>query len=207
MKITVIGAVGRLGWHVAQEASRRNHQVTGLARHPDRLPDPRLFPAITGDGRDPEAVGRAVGGAEAVVITVSGGRRNDPHQLAEVTRTVTASMQDHGVQRLVITSAYPLVATDPKAIMWLMRRLLATPYADTAEAERIVTASDLTWTIARLNRLTDHRSVGAPHISTGMLDRPVGLSRADVATLLVDLAENGDHARRAINVRGQNGRK
>ena len=203
MNITVIGAAGRLGWHVVEEAARRGHQVTGLARHPQRIARPELLARIAaGDGRDRDIVSGAVAGADAVVITVAGGMRKDPHQAAEVTRTVTTAMHDHGVRRLVITSAYPLVATRPRAAMWALRKVLATPYADAANAEQIVTASGLDWTIARLNRLTKHPPAGPPHYSTSLLDRATGLSRADAATLLVDLAETGDHARQALNVRG-----
>jgi putative NADH-flavin reductase len=203
MNITVIGAAGRLGCRVVEEASRRGHKVAGLARHPERLARPELLCNIAaGDGRDRDTAARAVAEADAVVITVAGGTGKDPRQAADVTRTVITAMREHGVGRLVITSAYPIVATRPMAVMWVLRRVLATPYADTAEAERITAASSLDWTIVRLNRLTDHRPVGPPHISTGLLDRPTGLSRTDAATLLVDLAETRDHAREALNVRG-----
>ena len=203
MKITVIGAAGRLGQRVVEEAARRDHQVTGLARHPERLARPDLLTGIAaGDGRDRDVVAGAVADADAVISTLPGGMRKDPHQAADVTRAVTTAMRDHGVRRLVITSAYPIVGTRPRAAMWVMRKALATPYADVAQAEQIATGSGLDWTIARLNRLTDKAPAGLPYASTGLLERPTGLSRADAATLLVDLAETRDHARQALNVRG-----
>ena len=203
MNITVIGAAGRLGQRVVEEAARRGHQVTGLARHPQRMAKPELLSrTAAGDGRDPETVSGAVAGADAVVITVAGGMRNEPHQAADVTRTVTTAMRGHGVHRLVITSAYPIIGTRPRALIWVLRKVLATPYADAADAEQITTASGLDWTIARLNRLTNQPPAGPPHVSTSLLDRATGLSRADAATLLVDLAETRDHARQALNVRG-----
>jgi putative NADH-flavin reductase len=204
MNITVIGAAGRLGQRVVEEASRRGHQVTGLARHPQRLARPELLSRIAaGDGRDRDIVSGAVAGADAVLIAVAGGTGKDPHQAADVTRTVAAAMREHGVHRLVITSAYPIVGTRPRAAMWVLRKVLATPYADTAQAEQIATGSGLDWTIARLNRLTDQPRAGSPHASTDLLDRARGLSRADAATLLVDLAETRDHARQALNIRGR----
>jgi uncharacterized protein YbjT (DUF2867 family) len=203
MNITVIGAAGRLGQQVVQEARRRGHQVTGLARRPERLTRPELLSRIAaGDGRDPDTAACAVAGTDAVVIAVPGGFGKDPHQAADVTRTVTAAMRDHGVRRLVITSAYPIVGTRPRATMWVLRKVLATPYADVAEAERVTAVSGLDWTIARLNRLIDHASVGPPHVSTSLLDRATGLSRADAASLLVDLAETRDHVCQALNIRG-----
>jgi len=132
MNITVVGAAGRLGQRVAEEASRRGHQVTGLARHPQRIAKPELVSRIAaGDGRDRDTIADAVAGADAVVIKVAGGTGNDPHQAADVTRTVIAAMHDHDVHRLVITSAYPIVAVRPRAVMWILRKALATPYADT----------------------------------------------------------------------------
>ena len=203
MKITVIGAAGRLGQRVVEEAARRDHQVTGLARHPERLARPDLLTGIAaGDGRDRDVVAGAVADADAVISTLPGGMRKDPHQAADLTRAVTTAMRDHGVHRLVITSVYPIVGTRPRTVMWLLRKVLATPYADIAEAEQITGASGLDWTIARLNRLTDKAPAGLPYASTGLLERPTGLSRADAATLLVDLAETRDHARQALNVRG-----
>ena len=204
MNITVIGAAGRLGQRVVEEASRRGHQVTGLARHPQRMAEPELLSRIaTGDGRDREIVSGAMVGTDAVLIAVPGGTGKDPHQAAGVTRTVTAAMREHGVRRLVITSAYPIVGTRPRAAMWVLRKVLATVYADLAEAERVAAGSDLDWTIARLNRLTDQPPAGPAHTSTDLRDRARGLSRADAATLLVDLAETRDHARQALNIRGR----
>ncbi len=114
MNITVIGAAGRLGWRVVEEASRRGHKVAGLARRPERLARPELLWNIAaGDGRDRDTAARAVGEADAVVMTVADGTGQDPHQAADVTRAVTTAMREQGVGRLVITSAYPIVATRP----------------------------------------------------------------------------------------------
>ena len=61
MNITVVGAAGRLGQQVAEEASRRSHRVTGLARHPQRMAKPELLSRIAvGDGRDRDIVSGAV---------------------------------------------------------------------------------------------------------------------------------------------------
>src|SRR5260370_1285864 len=71
-----------------------------------------------------------------------------------------------------------------------------------AGARRVTAAGGRAWAVVGQTRLPDPRRVGPPHISTGLLDRPAGLSRTDAASLLVDLAETRDHAREALNVRG-----
>ena len=68
--------------------------------------------------------------------------------------------------------------------------------------EQIVQASDLDWTIARLNRLTSKPATGAITTSTGLLARPRPHTRADTAAVLLDLAERPAPARTAVNVTG-----
>jgi hypothetical protein len=68
--------------------------------------------------------------------------------------------------------------------------------------EQIVTASDLDWAIARLNRLTSKPATGAIATSTRLLDGASPHTRADTAAVLLDLAERPAPARTAVNVTG-----
>ncbi len=205
MNITVIGAAGRLGTQVCEQAQNRGHTVTGLARRPSRS-RPRADVLVTGDARDPDAVRRAVTGADAVVVALSGGDRADPHRVRDATRTVVTAMDATAAPRVLVTSAYPIVARRPALVMTLLRGLFAVPYADAAAAERIVQDSTLDWTVIRLNRLVDGVPQGHPVVASGQLDRATGLSRTDAAALLLDLAESGTWSRAAINVRGRDTR-
>jgi hypothetical protein len=67
---------------------------------------------------------------------------------------------------------------------------------------RIVSASDLDWTIAYLNRLTDKSPIRQVRISREQFEKPSCLSRADAAAALLDIAENATLARTAVNVAG-----
>lgn len=112
------------------------------------------------------------------------------------------AMPRAGVDRLVVVSAYPIAGDRPRLPIWVLRRVLATPYADVAQTEQIVTASDLDWAIARLNRLTSKPGTGAITTSTGLLDRARPHTRADTAAVLLDLAERPAPARTAVNLTG-----
>jgi hypothetical protein len=148
-------------------------------------------------------VRRAVTGADAVIAVVSAGGRKGPFQTAEVARVIVDAMSAAGVRRLVTTSAYPIVAERPRILIALLRRVFAASYADHAEMERLVAASGLDWTVARLNRLLDRPAQGGVHVSTGLLDRPRSMTRADAAAALLDLAEADTYAGTAVNVRGR----
>jgi putative NADH-flavin reductase len=207
MKITVVGATGRTGRHLLAEGGRRGHQMTAFTRRPQALDGPAVLAAlaavVNGDGRDPQAVRKAIDGAEAVISTIAGGTRQDPHRLANTTQVLIQAMADLGVPRLVVTSAYPSVVDQPPLAMALLRRLLVTPYADNVAMEQLVAASGLDWTIVRLNRLTNKAAAGKVHTSRGLLAKPHAIARADAAATLLDIVADPTLARTAINVAGE----
>ncbi|NUW36210.1 SDR family oxidoreductase [Nonomuraea sp. SMC257] len=202
MNVTLIGSTGRTGRHVLAEALRRGHRVTAFTRDAAALPvEPHAV--VEGDGRDLEKMRTAVAGAGAVISIINGGDSGDPHRAAQATRTVIQAMTETGVRRLVVTTPYPIVARRPYPLMWLLRRLLATPYADARDLEQTVSASDLDWTIARLTRLTDRPATGAVAIHRGLLARPRALTRADVARTLLDIAQETHLSGVAVNIHGR----
>ena len=73
---------------------------------------------------------------------------------------------------------------------------------DSAEMERIVSASGLDWTVARPPRLTNGGLTGAYGIADGRLPPSARLtiSRADVADFLLDELEHPVHVRRIVGV-------
>jgi NAD(P)H-binding len=203
MRITVVGATGRTARHVLAEGLRRGHQMTALTSRPHALDDRSALAAVVhGEGRDPHAVREAINGADAVISAVPGAVRNDPHRLADLARVLTRAMADLGVKRLVVTSAYPIIVDKPPPGMAILRRLLATPYADNSAMVRIVEASRLDWTIAYLNRLTNKPANGKVHTSHGLLAKPRAITRADAAATLLDIVEDNALAKTAINVAG-----
>ena len=203
MNITVIGSTGRVGRQVLVEGLRRGHRLTAFTRRPAALPDTSgLAAVVSGDGQDPQALRKALTGADAVIATVGSTSRRGPHPTAGVARALTRSMTELGVPRLVITSAYPIVGSKPRLLMALLRLVFAAAYADVAEMERIVAGSDLDWTIVRLNRLTDGPATGRPRMSTEPFDKPTALTRADTARTLLDVVEDAGTARTAVNLAG-----
>ncbi len=200
MNVTVFGATGRTGGHVVAEALRRRHRVTAFTRQQADIAD--VARVVRGDGRDPEAVTTAVDGADGVIAVVAARSRKGPHHTAAVARVIVDAMARTGASRLITSSAYPIVADRPRIPVALLRWLLADAYADTAEMERLVSASGLDWTVVRLNRLLDGPARGDARLSTGLLDRAGPITRADVAATLLDLAETGEHSRTAVNLCG-----
>jgi len=202
MKIAVFGSTGGNGRLVLADGIRRGHEVTAFARDAGALAGVAgLAALIEGDGRDQAAVEKAIAGQDAVVVTVSG--RGGADVVAGIAATVTAAMESLGVSRLVAASAYGMVATRPYVLAGVIRRVFAQEFADQAAADRIITASELDWTILRGTRLTGKPAKGPGRRSTELFTKgPYSLPRSAFAAALVDLAEDRASVRQIVNITG-----
>ncbi|MGD0067934.1 MAG: NAD(P)H-binding protein [Streptosporangiaceae bacterium] len=125
----------------------------------------------------------------------------DAGALTGVAGTITAAMASLGVSRLVATSAYGIVATRPYVVAGVVRRIFAKEFADQAAADRIITASELDWTILRGTRLTSKPADGPARRSTGLFAQgPYSLARSAFAAALVDLAQDRTAVRQIVNI-------
>ncbi|MEL6476805.1 MAG: NAD-dependent epimerase/dehydratase family protein [Pseudomonadota bacterium] len=119
MKIVITGAAGFLGRHLAERLLRRGESVTGFDLiRPE--PEIRGLEIVTGSVEDPEALSKAMRGAEAVIhaAAITGLWARDPrrfHQVnAEGTRTVLDAAAAAGVTRVVHVSSFvTLIAASP----------------------------------------------------------------------------------------------
>jgi uncharacterized protein YbjT (DUF2867 family) len=194
VRLTVFGATGRIGGEVIRQALATGHGVTAVVRDPGRLTvrDPRLEVLTVAGLADPDPLGPAVAGRDAVLSGVGPRRRSDTRVASESTRGILGAMAAHGVRRLVAVSAAP-VGPAPADDGWLDRRvlrpfitrLLREVYADLAVMEREIRDSGVDWTVIWPPRLTDG-PVGAYRTAIGA-NVPHGrtISRAEVADLML----------------------
>jgi putative NADH-flavin reductase len=208
MKIAVFGSTGGNGRLVLADGIRRGHEMTAFARDAGALADmaglggvAALGGVVEGDGRDRDAVEKAIAGQDAVIVTVSG--RGEAGVAAGIARTVTAAMASLGVSRLVAASAYGMVATRPYLVAGVVRRIFAQGFADQAAADQIIASSELDWTILRGTRLTGKPGDRPARRSTELFARgPYSLPRAAFAATLVDLAQDRTAVRQTVNITG-----
>ncbi len=211
LRILVIGASQGTGALAVKEALARGHQVTAFARSPGKLDaeSPNLT-RVAGDFHDPAALEKAVPGHGAVIVTASAGKlskfRELPDYFSRGTALTIAAMKRHDVRRLVVLSA--LGAGDSRPLLsWPLRKLmlgwiLKIPYADHDRQEAMARESGLEWVIARPTRLTDG-AARRRYVATRELKKvPGAISRADVASFLVDAAEKPDWLNSAVQLGG-----
>ncbi|MFC8191243.1 NAD(P)-dependent oxidoreductase [Cellulomonas sp. NPDC057328] len=195
-QIVVLGASGATGRLAVSAALRRGHHVTALVRRPRTLPpDARLREVEWRDVRDAAPLPAALTGADAVISALGGAARGPTSVCTDAMATAVPAMRRAEVTRLVVVSAHGVAESRDRSLyaraVWagVEERM-----RDKEAMERLVTASDLRWTVVRPPRLTDARPTGRYRVAA---DLPVHLwtsvGRADLADLLVREVEDPRH--------------
>lgn len=104
MKIALIGATGFIGSGILREALDRGHQVTGIVRHTENLPQHPNLVAQRGDVRDEAETARLVAGHDAVISGYSPGRdvADLYHEHISGYRAIIDGVKNAGVKRLLV---------------------------------------------------------------------------------------------------------
>jgi hypothetical protein len=71
MKVALLGATGNVGTRLISELVSRGHQVTAIARHPEKLTKHEGVTVTAGDVTNEDALAAAVGGHDAVIHSVN----------------------------------------------------------------------------------------------------------------------------------------
>lgn len=103
MKIALIGATGFVGSAILKEALERGHEVTAIARHPEKLTAHPKLHAQKGDIYNADEVARLVAGHDAVISAFNPGWTNpDIYDLqVKGTKTIIAGVKKAGIKRLL----------------------------------------------------------------------------------------------------------
>lgn len=157
MKIVVLGASGATGREVVAQAVGAGADVTAVVREGSAAPDGATV--VRAELRDAARLATALHGADAVISALGPRGRGPTTVCADGTRAAVTAMRETGVRRLLLVSAAGLPGDGEDALTRLVARpivgrVFRHVYADLAEAERIVRASGLEWTIVRPARLT-----------------------------------------------------
>ena len=209
MKIAVFGATGRTGRHVLEQGIRRGHLMTAFTRRPQELTSVQGLQAVVhGDGRNLSEVQDAVCGQDCIISIISSAGLGPDTTVAEVTKTVITAMQETGVRRLICVSSHSLVATRPWLVVKLVKWIFRNPYADLAAMEQALVTSHLDWTIVRATQLIDGPTTGQMVIERDGCDFKTGsyqIRRSDLATILLNSAEQKDAVQAVVEVTGVKG--
>lgn len=102
MKIAMFGASGAIGQRILDEALRRGHTVTAVARNPARVSPRAGARAVAGNVLAPQSVATVVAGHDAAVSAFGPGADQPLTALADAARALIAGLTAAGVRRLVV---------------------------------------------------------------------------------------------------------
>jgi len=202
MKLTVFGATGKTGKEIVRQALALGHEVTVVARDPAKLGEAASkVRVVQGDATDTQVAEQAVAGADAVLSVLGHVRGSPPDVLSKSVSNIVGAMKKENVRRLVVLTN--VAARDSSDRPGLYNRLLlglltlfrGQMARDTAQEAKIISQSELNWTIVRANLLTDGLLTETYHV--GEFDRKAGtrVSRANVAAFMIACATENKYIR------------
>jgi len=190
LKVLVLGGTSGIGLEVVKQSVARGHQVTAVARHPERMEFSHAKLTTTrGDVMDAEAMAAVVPGQDIVINAIGVGPTRDPVTVFSVGMKNILTVMPAGGRLIAVTG---IGAGDSRGhgsffydnILWPL--LLKTVYEDKDIQETLIRESTLNWTIVRPGFLVDDPAETRYYVIKSMRGFQSGdISRADVGHFLV----------------------
>ncbi|WP_176517260.1 NAD(P)-dependent oxidoreductase [Pseudomonas faucium] len=200
-KIAIIGATGRAGSQLLEEALRRGHSVLAIARDPSRLQGRDGVTVQALDVTDSAALQKALAGVDAV-LSAAHFATIEPHAIIEPVKRA-------GVKRLLV------VGGAGSLLLPSGHRVIDSPdfpeaYKAEASAgarflEQLRQEQNLDWTFLSPSaefvegERTGHYTLGKDHLLIGA-DGKSWISFADYAIAMIDELEKPAHSRQRFTV-------
>ena len=204
MRLFVLGATGKTGGVLVAQAVERGHSVTTFGRSLFTGSQSGEILSIVGNPMSELELADALPGHDAVLSVLGTRGLGATSVLEDGARATIAAMRKTGVKRLVILSS-ALLDTHIGLVNRIVGRTLLRHFSSDQRAmEKLVTSSDLDWTVLRPPRMT----ASAPdEQSTSTLDDPpdstgMRITKEEVARVMLDTVENRRYVRELVHVRG-----
>lgn len=202
MRFLVIGSTGGTGRELVRQALEQGHEVTALARTPEKLQiKHRHLHTMKGDVTDWRSVEQAVAGQDAVLCALGTRVMRKNTIQSEGTSNIIMAMEHHGVKRLVLESS--LDVGDSKGQLGFFFSFIIRPFmlrnifADKEQQEKLVIDSPLDWIIVRPAYLTDGPRTGRYRAGFAASDRiKRKISRADTADFMIKQTTESSYLRK-----------
>jgi len=204
MQVLVLGATGGVGRLVVEGATNRQHEITVLARSPQKLAElATRVRIVQGDALDPTAVANAVAGQDGVISVLGAGNVRHTTLFSETTRMLLAEMERFSVRRLICMTGVGAGETKGHGGFFydhiLFPLFTKGIYEDKDRQEALIRQSRTDWTIVRPAAFRRSQPAGPLRAVTSVAGVTLRrISRLEVATFLVDELEQNRYVREAV---------
>lgn len=213
MKILLLGATGRTGIQIIEEAIKRGHRISAIARDPDKLKDYDI--EITqGTPYNYETVEKAITGCEAVINTLNVSRKLDnpwaplrapKDMISKSASNTIKAMEKVGIKRFIALSTIGAGRSWKKTPIILKLIVsfsnLKHAFLDHGKQEEILENSAIDYTICRAPMLSNKTNeTGAIATVEGVKPADMYLSRNSAAEFFLRIIEKKEHIRETISL-------
>ncbi|MFE7376594.1 SDR family oxidoreductase [Bacillus cereus] len=189
-KIAILGANGKAGKSLVNEALENGFKVKILTRNSTNMPiTNENIETITGDARDFSSIQELIQGCGAVINAV-GQPKNESYIFSTVTKHILKVMQEYKIKRYILISGGSLnVVGDQKGIInkmgaKLFKLFLPKMMQDKYKELQILQSSDVDWTVVRLPFVVEGNGIGT--IKESLVDMPgIKIQNGDIAPFVI----------------------
>jgi putative NADH-flavin reductase len=201
MKVAVIGASGIRGGAIVAELLSRGHEVTGIARNPEKIPAKPKLAARKGDVDDQAGLARLLAGHDAVVSSVRFAGPDPAKLLAAVKASgVKRYLVVGGAGSLEVKPGLRLIDTPEFPAAYKAEAAAGGAYLKLLEGE-----NELEWSFLSPSAIigegprTGKFRLGTDQLLVGS-DGKSFISNEDYAIAMVDEIERRQHIRKRFTV-------
>lgn len=204
MKLLVLGAAGKTGKAVVEQALSAGHEVTAFLHMPDESTQTAVR-VVVGDARDRESILTAMRGQDAVLDALGGHLPFVETTLeTDTARNVIEAMTETGVRRLIVVSTIGEGESGANVHSFykhfVMPTLLRGVMKDKASMEAEVKASAIDWTIVRPAGLTDGERKGIKVVLPETGEKVRFITRADLAQFMIEQLGSSEYVHQAVGI-------
>lgn len=204
MNILILGATGRVGSLIMNEALNDGHGVTAFVRRPERRPiEHDHLTIFQGNVLNKEDVAQAIKGIDVVVsaLNTDGGTT-----LSDSMPHIIAAMENEGIRRIITVGTAGILQsrTSPHLLRYQSsesKRKSTRAAEDHHQAYEILKQSALDWTIVCPTYLPDGERVGHYRVEKDFLPVDgVKIHTADTAAFTYEQIKNDRYIRARVGI-------
>ena len=206
VKIAVIGATGPTGQEVVSQALARGHEVVAYVRRPDALNNSANLKVFEGQLANVQSMAQAFESCDVVVCTLGTRSFKERNFMSTNLPFVTSAMKAAGIDRIILMSALGGGKIPGKA-NWFSKRIFGFMskyiFGDRTISELALSKTGLQWSAVYPAFLTNGPKLDDLDVvdMENVIDVwGMQISRATVASVILDLAEDTSKPSRRVAV-------
>jgi putative NADH-flavin reductase len=205
MRLFILGATGKTGRALVAQGLKRGHAITAFGRSALISDKTETLRVVIGNPMRADDLAAALVGQDAVLSALGTRGLGATSVLVDSARASVEAMQRVKVRRLIVISSSLVDSQSGWLSLVAARTLLRRTAKDQRGMEELVTQSDLDWTILRPALLSNGVLTGRYAVSLASAGIPAsraGMSREDVAHMMLDTVERGVYVKEVVWLRG-----